>query len=298
MTTTPAVRELGYLVIEATDLERWRSFLADALGLAVTESASGELVARMDDHARRITVVEGPADDVTAVGFEAASTDDLDQIASRLRGRGIDVVDGGETTTRDRHVDRLVSLTDPNGLPVEVFVGAETADPPATPLVPSGFVTGDQGLGHIVIVARDVEATAGFYADGLGFAVSDYIAQELAPGLTVEITFLHVNPRHHTVAFTQAPLPKRIHHFMVEARSVDDVGAALDRCIDGGHPISQALGRHPNDQMLSFYVQSPSGFDVELGCGGLRIDDATWEVTTHDRMSTWGHKPPALMGAG
>ena len=31
--------------------------------------------------------------------------------------------------------------------------------------------------------------------------------------------------------------------------------------------------------MISFYMQSPSGFNVEFGCNGLMIDDDTWVVS-------------------
>ena len=54
------------------------------------------------------------------------------------------------------------------------------------------------------------------------------------------------------------------------------------------------LGRHPNDQMTSFYARTPSGFEIEFGAGGRRIDmDSEWPVGHYDAMSIWGHKPPA-----
>ena len=53
------------------------------------------------------------------------------------------------------------------------------------------------------------------------------------------------------------------------------------------------LGRHTNDRMTSFYVRTPSGFEIEYGTGGLLVDDATWVVRPYDAGSVWGHKPPA-----
>jgi hypothetical protein len=53
------------------------------------------------------------------------------------------------------------------------------------------------------------------------------------------------------------------------------------------------LGKHPNDEMVSFYSRSPSGFDVDIGCGGRRGDDATWTVTEITKPSLWGHRRPA-----
>jgi hypothetical protein len=73
---------------------------------------------------------------------------------------------------------------------------------------------------------------------------------------------------------------------------MDDVGRALDRVVAAGLPISSSLGKHTNDRMTSFYVRTPSGFDVEYGWGGVEIDDATWQVTSYDATSIWGHRSP------
>jgi hypothetical protein len=54
-----------------------------------------------------------------------------------------------------------------------------------------------------------------------------------------------------------------------------------------------SLGRHTNDLMTSFYVRTPSGFEIEYGTGGRVVDDETWEVVPYDAQSIWGHQPPA-----
>jgi hypothetical protein len=97
------------------------------------------------------------------------------------------------------------------------------------------------------------------------------------------------------VAFAAAPMPKRLHHFMLEAGAMDDVGQAYDRCLKGGIEIANTLGVHPNDRMFSFYARTPSGFDVEFGWGARKIDDATWKVDRYDRMSVWGHHMPGVL---
>jgi extradiol dioxygenase len=84
-----------------------------------------------------------------------------------------------------------------------------------------------------------------------------------------------------------------MHHLMLEVGSIDDVGTGLDIVNERSIPLAMSLGRHTNDHMTSFYVRTPSGFEIEYGTGGLLIDDATWEVATLDAQSTWGHKPPA-----
>ena len=81
--------------------------------------------------------------------------------------------------------------------------------------------------------------------------------------------FYHCNPRHHSVALAKPPieLPQKLHHVMVETGSHDNVGAAFDRAREAGLPIANALGKHDNDKMFSFYVVTPAGFQVEVGYG-------------------------------
>jgi len=42
--------------------------------------------------------------------------------------------------------------------------------------------------------------------------------------------------------------------------------------------------------MVSFYMASPSGFEVEYGFGARTVDDRTWQVQTHRAVSVWGHR--------
>jgi len=291
----PAIARLGYLGFEASDLGAWERFALEVMGLGLSErGADGSLVLRLDDQAQRIVVHPGAADDLAYVGFEVDNQHALRALAQTLSASGYKVTEGKPESARARRVARLFQLEDPSGVPVELFCGPERAGKPFhSDAVPSGFVTGDEGLGHLVLVAREAAANDQFYRELLGMRLSDRIQTELAPGLSLDITFLHANPRHHTVAFTEAPLPKRIHHFMLELGALEDVGHAHDRCLDAGVPIANTLGQHPNDGMFSFYARTPSGFLVEIGWGGRKVDDATWEVRTYDRLSTWGHRPPA-----
>jgi 3,4-dihydroxy-9,10-secoandrosta-1,3,5(10)-triene-9,17-dione 4,5-dioxygenase len=41
--------------------------------------------------------------------------------------------------------------------------------------------------------------------------------------------------------------------------------------------------------MFSFYVRSPVGFDVEIGCGGLLVD-ASWTPNRFVGGDVWGHQ--------
>jgi 3,4-dihydroxy-9,10-secoandrosta-1,3,5(10)-triene-9,17-dione 4,5-dioxygenase len=41
--------------------------------------------------------------------------------------------------------------------------------------------------------------------------------------------------------------------------------------------------------MVSFYMKSPSGFDVEFGFGGVRLDPGNVSTSEITSVSDWGH---------
>jgi extradiol dioxygenase len=182
----------------------------------------------------------------------------------------------------------LVAFADPAGLRHELFWGP-LVEPgsfhPARAM--SGFVTGGQGLGHVVLVVPDRVEAVRFFCGVLGFSVSDEIDMW---GTT--IVFFHVNPRHHTLAIVEMPGMRGLHHLMLQVRDLDDVGVAHDLCVDRDIPLAMTLGRHTNDRMFSFYVRSPSGFEIEYGWGADTVDDLdSWVVTHMTSGSIWGHRP-------
>jgi biphenyl-2,3-diol 1,2-dioxygenase len=285
------VSALGYIGLEVADLEAWRSYATSFLGLMDASQSNAELRFRADVRAWRISVSHGKADDLAFAGFEVRDAAFLASVWDSLKAAGFEAVLDGAIAER-RGVAGLATATDPNGIQVEIYFGAAECfeAPMMSPAGVRGFLMGDQGLGHIVLHVRDVEATKRFYMEGLGFRLSDMIDMEMVPGVPVELTFLHCNPRHHTLALVPASMPKRLNHFMLQVDSMEDVGLAHDRTERLGVRISDTLGRHTNDHMFSFYADTPSGFQVEFGWGGRTIDE-NWTVVRHKAQSIWGHKP-------
>ncbi|MEV4675864.1 MULTISPECIES: VOC family protein [Actinomadura] len=292
------VKELAYVVYEASSLGDWEHFAVELLGMQLADKTADAVAFRTDEKVHRWLVRQGPADDLAASGYEVESDAALDAIAARLAAAGVEVEEGGAALAASRKVDRILVTADPMGNRVELVTGfADAGTPFRSDVLLGGFVTGDGGAGHQVLLSKGVarETYLAFYEGLLGFRISDTIVEELAPGVVADLIFLRCNPRHHSVAFGDMPHPKRTHHFMVEVTDIRDVGTAYDRCMDAGQPFEMTLGMHPNDHMFSFYVQTPSGFSVEYGWGGLLVDDETWQVKTLDRLHSWGHRPPEVV---
>ena len=287
--------ELAYLGIEVPEPASLTSFFGDVIGLIPGEPGDGGAVTwRNDDRAHRIVVEPGPANDAVFVGFEAVGGETFRRVVDRLRAAGFESAAGTEEECRIRRVDRLARVTAPWGVPVEIVEGLQHAGTPySSSLVPGGFLTEGVGFGHVVFATTEFDESHRFLTDGLGFNQSDWLEMEIVEGIELLVRFYHCNERHHTVALARAPfeMPQRLHHVMLETRERDDVGRAFDRAWATELPIPNGLGRHDNDGMFSFYVQSPAGFQVEVGHGARVIDDGWDDNRRYDRISAWGHQP-------
>jgi 2,3-dihydroxybiphenyl 1,2-dioxygenase len=284
------IEALGYVGIEASDLDAWRHFAGNTLGLQAVERTDGAVDFRMDNYAARLRIHPGDRNDLAYIGWEVADANSLEEVAARLAPFG-NVQLGNADECAERAVAGLVRFSDPEGNQHEAFYGPlQRTDQPFVSPSAVRFKTGTQGMGHIVLRCHDKSAMVKFFCEILGFRVSDYIRTEVVPGRPMEITFLRCNGRHHSLALAPVRVPKRIVHLMFETKSFDDVGRALDKCLKEKVHLSFTLGRHSNDEMVSFYPQSPSGFDVEYGWGGLEVDDESWHVVVHETNSAWGHK--------
>jgi len=272
------ITSLAYIGFTSPHADEWRSFGPDVLGAELApDGPDGAVRLRVDDVAHRISIHPGERDDLAYLGW---LVDDLDATVATIEASG--------TTVSN---DEPRSFVDPFGFRHELV---DTLDhgAPLTPGRPmAGFVTGAQGLGHVVLLVPDLDAAERFFTGALGLRRSDTIE-----GDGLNLRFFHCPgsaARHHTAAFAAVPGMAGLHHLMLEVTSLDDVGTALDVIAARQIPLAMSLGRHTNDLMTSFYVRTPSGFEIEYGTGGIVVDDDTWTVGSHHRGSRWGHHPPA-----
>lgn len=286
--------ELAYLVVEVPDPSELDGFFGEVIGLEPGDpTVDGASTWRNDDRVHRLIVSAGPAEDATVVGFEVSDDATFGATVAQLTAAGFDVATGTDDDARARRVDRLASTVAPWGTAVELVTGlASSPTPFDSATMPSGFATEGVGFGHVVFATTEFEESVRFATEGLGMRRSDLLRMELAPGIDLEVWFLHCNARHHSLALARAPfeLPQRLHHVMFETNGRDDVGAAFDRAWATDLPIPNGLGRHDNDGMFSFYVQSPAGFQVEVGHGARVVGDDWDDDRVYDRISAWGHQ--------
>ncbi|MFR9750686.1 iron-dependent extradiol dioxygenase HsaC [Nocardia sp. 004] len=290
------IRSLGYLRIEATDMVAWREYGLKVLGMVEGKGTDPEaLYLRMDEFPARLVIVPGEKDRLQVSGWETANAAELQDIRDRLDTAGVPYKEGTAAELADRRVYELIRFDDPSGNTLEAFHGVALEHRRVVSPYGHRFVTEEQGLGHVVLSTKDDKAALEFYRDVLGFRLRDSMRMppqmvgRPADGEPAWLRFFGCNPRHHSLAFLPMPTPSGIVHLMLEVANADDVGLCLDRALRKKVKMSATLGRHVNDKMLSFYMKTPGGFDVEFGCEGLEVDDSDWIARESTAVSLWGH---------
>lgn len=291
-----AVKSLGYVVIETAQPEEWERFLTKLAGvMRAPDAADGAMQFRIDDRPFRFRIERSGREWFKAAGYEVADSAALDALAARIAAAGRPVEPFTAETAALRRVAAGFATSDPAGNSLEFYCGdSRTEEPFVSPLGVPHFITGEMGMGHAVFSAPDFPATLAFHRDVIGFHETDMPTFHLmgpdAPPM--HFAFLHAdNGRHHSIAFGEGPVPPSgAVHVMLEYPSLVEVGKAYDRMKALGYPESASLGQHCNDETVGFYVRTPGGFDLEIGCDSLVIDPANWEVTKHIGISIWGHE--------
>ena len=293
---------LAYLGFEVPDVDAFASFARDVIGFMPARAVPGEnpmaptsggagiaadgtTYLKADDRQWRVAVHPGTAGRLAYAGFELASAAAFERAVAHLDATGVSWTAGTEAEAVARAVRDLVHLVDPSGVRVELVWGPARDGGFVSPVGVPRFVTGPLGLGHYVVLTPDLDASMHFYQHVLGMHLTDYVL--LGAGMSVQ--FLRCSARHHSVALTAVGPMTGLHHVAFEVPDVDQVGLALDRATRAGLAITATLGRHKNDRMLSFYLRSPAGFEVEIGCDALVVDESTWVVNHFTGGDDWGH---------
>jgi 2,3-dihydroxybiphenyl 1,2-dioxygenase len=276
------VRSLAYVRISSRDLPAWEKFAQDVLGLPASWDGTERLLLRMDERCYRFDVRRADAEGLACLGWEVHAGQDLDAMERALSEAGHEVRRASPADCADRRVAGMIAVTDPDGLRHEIGYGQDSDFRPLALTRPlSGYLTGGLGLGHVVVGTSRYAATVDFLTGALGLRVSDTVKDTMA--------FLHCNRRHHSIGVVSSP-DQGLRHVMVETRSLDDVGSTFDVCLASGL-ATRTIGRHSNDRAVSFYLTTPSGWEIEYGWDGREVSAGDWPVTQlAGPTSLWGHQ--------
>ena len=289
-----AVTELGYVRFGVSNMAEWHDFATNIVGLEAVQEGD-TIYLRNDYWHHRIILEADPSDDLIGAGLRVAGAEEFRAMQEVLRNAGVAFQIGGDDLTARRHVLEIMTLQDPAGNLLEIFHGPRVdAHLPFHPArrMHGNFVTGDGGVGHMIMRNAGLEPMYEFYKL-LGMRGGIEYQIPTPDGGKQEILFMHCNTRDHTFAFGP-PSSKSINHLMLEVDNLDDVYLAHDIVQASRYPVMISLGKHANDHMFSFYFATPSGWLIEIGYGGRPATHQS-EYYTRD---TYGHEMSSAMGAG
>lgn len=284
---------LGYLAVETERFADWRRFGRDAIGMHLDDLDTDAMRFRLDEQQCRFLLRRGPAEDVTALGWQIDDHETFDEILRRVHRCGVPVTVGSDEEAALRGVERLMRIPGPNGLAQELYTQAHVSGD--LTVAGKGFVTGEFGLGHVAVTSTKPHQVRGYYNTLLDARLSDFIDETMS-GVKVKIRFLRVNRRHHSVAIAAVnrlpvnPIRTRVQHLNIQVAELDDLTDGYQRVRALGFDMALGVGQHTNDRELSFYAVTPSGFEWEVGWNPLIVDESTWKPTTHQGISIWGHE--------
>jgi len=285
---------LGYVGVNSPNYEEWLTFAPEVLAAAVDRGPDGSVLLKFDDRHHRFAIHPGDEDGLAYLGWEYLDHDQLERAIADVEGHGFSVKRASQEEADERAVAEYAYFTDPFGFRHELFWGQVYIPRSFYPPRPhGGFVTDPMGMGHAVFMVPDLEKGRRFILDVLGLRFTDEVDVH---GLRV--AFFRANARHHSLAIMAMGDVAALQHVMFQVRELDDVGIAHDVCLRKEVPMLISLGRHHNDRMLSFYFQTPSGFAIEYGWGGLEIDDDTWVPALTKAQEIWGHEFSGVIPGG
>src|SRR5262245_12136670 len=171
------ITSLAYIGFTSPHAEAWRSFGPEVLGAELApDGPDGAVRLRFDEAPWRVAVHPAGTNGLRYLGWDAGDSIEAAIGAVERAGFPVHRDDLGE----ERPVGEVAWFRDPCGFRHELA----TILPLSAPFVPArpmgGFVTGEQGLGHVVLIVPDLDAALAFYLDVLGFRLSDEIESFLS----------------------------------------------------------------------------------------------------------------------
>lgn len=247
------------------------------------------------DGGEQLRIVSAPFRRLVELGIGADDSDDIARIASRMNRLGVPCqVDGDVLTVTEPIADFAVRIqvtariSQPRIEPTPYNGPGRTERFGRAPGVVRSIPVRPRKLGHTVIGTTSLEATTGFFIDGLGFKVSDYIGDKGA--------FMRCSLDHHNVLALAAPV-SFLHHTSWQVDDVDDVGRGARTMLDG-NPQRHVwgLGRHHAGSNFFWYLKDPAGnFSEYYSDMDCIPDNEIWKPEVFDGrqgLFNWGPPPP------
>jgi len=264
------------------DLGRSEAFYRETWGLEGVAASDGAVYLRAtgSDH-HVLALHRSDRTELKAVTFRLADADDFETISRNAIREGATLIAApAPNPAPDGGV--IMSLRGPEGGVLRFVHGDIRHDTkPPRPELP-------ERLAHVNLNSTDVDRSAAFYENALGFKLTDRSAA---------MAFVRCNSDHHAVVIAAAKV-NGLNHVAFLMPTWEGVMRGAGRMIDAGYPIAWGVGRHgPGDNVFAYFID-PVGTVIEYTAEVLQVDDgyvargpAHW-VWPPGRTDQWGIAPP------
>jgi len=272
------VLRIGHATFETPDLAKAIDYYTQVAGLALAGRETGRAFLATKIGQLAIELQEGAQPRCSKLSFEVAPNADFADLQKNLSGHGV------KSELRSDSVPgqpMVLTFQDPKGTTIELFnqwsyLGNQEQVIGVGPLK----------LGHVAFMVPDPKATADFYAQVLGFRMSDWIGDFFV--------FMRCNADHHTVNFI-AGKSNNMHHIAFELRDFSHLQNACDLLgqknipinwgpvrLGPGHNVA-AFHRNHDDWVVEFYAELDQMKDEELGY----FEPRPWHRDRPQRPKVW-----------
>ncbi|HEY7248726.1 MAG TPA: VOC family protein [Xanthobacteraceae bacterium] len=229
-----------------------------------------------------LTIRERPKPALLGVHFAAPDRAAVNALCAKAKGYGVDVTSDPAPLPASAGGGYGFRFKTPDGLPMSI--SSDLAQHPDAVLDRSRPTK----ISHVVLNSARVDDQIPFFADVLGFKLSDS---------THLMEFLRCSADHHSLAIFRNTGPS-LNHVAYELPSIDGLMRGTGRVTNNGFEIGWGVGRHgPGNNVFSYFIE-PNGFVAEYTTELDQIDDAThvpmnaayWEkmMPMPDRWGTAG----------
>jgi catechol 2,3-dioxygenase-like lactoylglutathione lyase family enzyme len=277
------VSKIAHASYETPDLAQQTEYYTAILGLTVAaqEKDTIYLASTVDHHA--VVLRKGSQPQCTRIGFQIASTADLDAFEKQLAGHGIAAE---RRKDPEPSISDMLVFKDPKGTVMEVF---KRGDFSQQKFQSHGIVP--HKLGHVAFHVTDVKRITKFYCDVLGFRESDWMGDFFS--------FLRCGPDHHTINLMQTGSDRHF-HTAFELRDWAHMQQACDFLSLNGYKLLWGPGRHGIGHNLFAYHRAPNGLITETFAELDRMNEELgyfeprpWHRDHPQRPKVWAKDPSA-----
>jgi catechol 2,3-dioxygenase-like lactoylglutathione lyase family enzyme len=275
-------RRIGHATFATPDLQPMIDYYTEVLGLVLADREKDRAFLATKVGQLAVELRKGEVERCAVLSFEVAPDSDFGAFARELARDGI------KSELRNDSVPGMgpaLTLRDSKGPEIALFkewsyLGKHLPHHGIGPLK----------LGHVAWVVDNPQKTADFYADVLGFKVSDWIDDWFV--------FMRCNADHHTVNFIRGDR-SAMHHMAFELKDFIHLQNACDLFGQREIPILWGPVRHGPGHNIATYHRNPDGQLIELFCELDRMLDEElgyfeprpWHRDRPQRPKTWQTGP-------